>query len=186
MTGKKAAVIDACALYPAPLRDALLGAASLHLYQPYWSDETLVETTRNLVADGRMNEAGALRFVAAMRKAFPGATITTPSSLISEMPTHPDDRHVAAVAAHVRAGILVTFNLRHFPAAPLKGLGITVLHPDQFLCELFDDEPFGVAEAIRRQQAKLSRPPQTMDQVLATLATMTPQFVALIRPLVIP
>lgn len=89
MTGGKAAVLDACVLYPAPLRDTLLGSAALKLYQPFWSDETLVETTRNLIADGRMTDLGARRFEHNIRKAFPGATITAPPALVGEMPTIP-------------------------------------------------------------------------------------------------
>lgn len=43
------AVLDACVLYPAPLRDFLLHLATQKLYQPKWSDIIHDEWTRSLL-----------------------------------------------------------------------------------------------------------------------------------------
>ena len=45
-----------------------------------------------------------------------------------------DDRHVLAAAIHDGANIIVTVNLRDFPADTLATHGITALHPDTFIC----------------------------------------------------
>jgi hypothetical protein len=43
------AILDACVLYPAPIRDLLLHLADLGLYIPKWTDEIHEEWTRNLL-----------------------------------------------------------------------------------------------------------------------------------------
>ena len=54
-----AAVLDACVLYPASLRDTLLRFAAAEFYDLLWSDRILDEAERNLIADGRVDEAAA-------------------------------------------------------------------------------------------------------------------------------
>ena len=68
-------VVDANVLYPFTLRDTLLRAAALGMFQVYWSQEILDETTRNLVAHGRMNQAQAEHLTSAMSRAFPEALV---------------------------------------------------------------------------------------------------------------
>ena len=43
------AVLDACVLYPAPIRDLLLHLATLGLYTPKWTEIIHDEWTRNLL-----------------------------------------------------------------------------------------------------------------------------------------
>lgn len=46
------AVLDANVLFPFTLRDTLLRAAAVRMFQAYWSEEILAEATRNLVKTG--------------------------------------------------------------------------------------------------------------------------------------
>ena len=46
---KIVAILDACVLYAAPLRDFLLHLATQKLYQPKWSDNIHEEWTRSLL-----------------------------------------------------------------------------------------------------------------------------------------
>ena len=48
-----AVVLDACVLYPLPLRDTLLRVAQQNLYAVRWSRRILDEVTRNLIEDRR-------------------------------------------------------------------------------------------------------------------------------------
>ncbi len=48
----------------------------------------------------------------------------------------PNDRHVLAAAIHARAGTIVTFNLKDFPAPALAPYGIIATAPDDFMLEL--------------------------------------------------
>lgn len=47
------AVLDACVLYPAPLRDLLLSLASAGLFHARWTPDIENEWTRNLLANPR-------------------------------------------------------------------------------------------------------------------------------------
>jgi hypothetical protein len=80
-----------------------------------------------------------------------------------------DDRHVLAAAIHGRADVIVTANLRHFPAKILKQSGIEPRHPDQFILSLFDREPGLAAGAARDHRQSLKNPPRTIAQYLDAL-----------------
>lgn len=94
------AVLDACVLYPASLRDLLLTLAALDAFDPIWSDEILDEVTRNVTAD--YPDIDPVHFtnhtIAAMNRAFPDANVDVASKLVAELDNDPKDRHVAAAA----------------------------------------------------------------------------------------
>jgi hypothetical protein len=81
----------------------------------------------------------------------------------------PNDRHVLAAAIHVRADVIVTANLRDFPADVLHPFGITAQHPDEFILHLLDLEPAVVVRAAREHRASLRNPPKDVEAYLATL-----------------
>ena len=53
------AVLDACVLFPASLRDTLLRAAERELYQAYWSQDILTELRRSLTRRRQMTDERA-------------------------------------------------------------------------------------------------------------------------------
>ena len=53
----------------------------------------------------------------------------------------PDDRHVLATAIRSSASIIVTYNLKDFPAKSINEYGIDAQHPDDFITHLFDLSP---------------------------------------------
>lgn len=179
------AVLDACVLYPAALRDALLYPAVLGIYEPVWSPEIMGEVSRNLAKNGAASKAGATATCRGMDRAFPAASVAPPAGLVQGMPGHPKDRHVVAVAVAAGAPLIVTANLGDFPERDLSRIGVLAVHPDPFLCALVDFDPPGMAAAVRQHQAKLARPPVKMADMLATLANTVPDFVDLVRPLVV-
>ena len=107
-------VLDANVLFPFTLRDTLLRAAAMGMYQVYWSEEILDEAARNLVGSGRINEDQAAHLMAAIRNAFPEAIVRDHETLIDAMPNHHKDRHVAAAAVRIGAQVIVTSNLKDF------------------------------------------------------------------------
>ena len=74
-TDSTRAVLDACVLIPASLRDTLLRAAAAGLYQPCWSEDILAEVERNLELNQMTTRERAQRLVATMRRAFPQAMV---------------------------------------------------------------------------------------------------------------
>ena len=53
----------------------------------------------------------------------------------------PDDRHVLAAAIRGQADVIVTMNLRDFPANVVGAFGIEAQHPDEFVLHLLDLAP---------------------------------------------
>jgi hypothetical protein len=63
-----AVVLDACVLYPLPLRDTLLRCAEQNLYEVRWSRRILDELARNLVEDCRASPGHAAKLIAAIQR----------------------------------------------------------------------------------------------------------------------
>lgn len=82
----------------------------------------------------------------------------------------PSDRHVLAAAA-IRGGanIIVTANLRHFPARVLSQFGIEPQHPDVFISHLLVQAPMLVVAAARDHRESLKNPPKSIPQYLEAL-----------------
>lgn len=176
-------VLDACVLYPMPLCDTLLRLAAAELYQACWSAEILDEATRNLAAHGRASVEGAQRRRAMIAAAFPEAIVADYASLVTAMPNHEKDRHVAAVAVKVGAAVIVTFNLRDFASLPA---GVEAVHPDRFLEELYELDPRRVIEALHRQAAALRKPPQGIGELISKLGSRgLPRFASTIRAAIV-
>ena len=166
-------VLDANVLYPFSLRDTLLRAATDGLFQLYWSEHILDETTRNLVAKGTTTDDQATRLRAAMTEAFPESMVTGHESLIDAMPNQEKDRHVAAAAVKAGAQVIVTSNLKDFRLLPD---GIEAQSPDEFLSNLFDLDPASMVQLVNDQAKALRNPPCSVDELLRGLAKMVPHF----------
>jgi hypothetical protein len=81
----------------------------------------------------------------------------------------PNDRHVLAAAIRGRADVIVTSNLRHFPAEILAYFGIEAQHPDEFVLHLLDLAPGVVVGAARDHRESLKNPPKTITEYLDAL-----------------
>jgi predicted nucleic acid-binding protein len=81
----------------------------------------------------------------------------------------PNDRHVLAAAIRAEADVIVTANLRDFPAEALAPQGIEAQHPDTFVARLLDIAPEAVCTAVKQQRDSLRNPPHSAEQMLSTL-----------------
>lgn len=165
------AVLDACVLIPNVLADTLLRCAEHELFGARWSVRILDEVRRNLPAS--VDAAAADRRIAAMRKYFPEAEVAGYEHLIDGMLNHQKDRHVLAVAVASEAEFIVTANLKDFPSSALSPYAIEALHPDDFLCDLFDQYPRELTEIIAQQAdatGRGGRPKLSIDDILDGLA----------------
>lgn len=169
------ACLDACVLVPIGLCDSLLSIAFTGIYRPIWSDRVLDEVLRN-VRDERP-EAVADR-LAAMNQAFSDALVTDWERLLPAVPPGVDekDRHVVAAALRGQANVIVTANLKDFPAAALEELNLLVQDPDDFLVTQFEVDPILAASGVRRQLARLHNPPRTADEHIDRLRATLPRF----------
>lgn len=176
-------VYDACVLYPAPLRDALLRLAVADLFKAHWTEQIHQEWIGALVRDGKHQRDKLEQVRTLMDAHVRDALVTGYEPLIAmlELPD-PDDRHVLAAAIRCNADAIVTFNLKDFPADMLAPYGIDVLHPDDFIYYQIDMAPAVCCEVLRRQRLALKNPPFSIADFLASLQKQQlPQTVAKLR-----
>ena len=83
--------------------------------------------------------------------------------------TDPEDRHVLAAAIAGHADAIVTFNLKDFPAHVLEWHHIEAIHPDDFILNQLELRPFEALAAVKALRARLTRPAQTVAELIATL-----------------
>jgi len=165
------ALLDACVLYSAPLRDLLLRLALTDLYRAKWSADIHAEWMRTLAARRPdISQARIDKLRALMNSNVRDAVIENYSPLVPGLTLpDPNDRHVLAAAIVGRADLIVTYNLKDFPAASLDPYGVEAQHPDQFLRHQFDLNPDLVCAVVRDLRTGLRNPPRSVDEYLATL-----------------
>jgi predicted nucleic acid-binding protein len=175
------ALLDTTVLFPFYLRDTLLRAAELELYQARWSRDILAELQRVLVEHRRTDETQVRRLIRAMRAAFPEAEEVGYQSLIESMTNDPGDRHVLAAAVHAKADVLVTSNVRHFPKRSVEPHGIQVQSANAFLLERLEQAPEQMLRILWDQATEFRAPRMTVGEILDRLATTAPRYAAALR-----
>ena len=164
-------VIDACVLYPAPIRDVLLSMASEGLLKPKWSDTIQNEWTRNLLINRKdLNKKQLDGTIQAMNTAFPDSTVKNFENLIPglSLPDE-DDRHVLACAIKCKADVITTFNLQDFPSKTIEKYDIQIQNPDELICNLIDLNEKIACRAFTKMVNRLKNPPKTKSEVAATV-----------------
>lgn len=175
---------DACVLYPAPLRDFLLHLALMNEFRARWTQQIHAEWISNLVKNRpELNHQKLEQTAQMMNRAVPDSLIVHYESFISGLILpDPDDRHILAAAIKGNAEVIVTFNLKDFPANALQPFNIWAQHPDEFIAHLIDLSPEKVLLAAHQHRAKLRNPPKTVGDYLDTLLKQQlPQAVAFLR-----
>lgn len=178
MAIRPAAVLDANVLVQAPLRDTLLRLAEgPELYRPLWSAEIMAEVQRTLGGQFNIAPSRIAHLESTLREHFPEAWIEGFEPLVSAMTNDAKDRHVLAAAAHAKARLLVTYNLKHFPPGATQPWRVTAVGPSLFLKNLYASDPHSVLEVLREQAANIKR--MFVDQ-LRVLHKAVPAFVEVV------
>jgi predicted nucleic acid-binding protein len=128
-------VYDANVLYPSTLRDLLIRIAQAGLAQAKWTEQILDEmfgALRRGRPDLDPNRLERTRSL--MATAVRDWKISGYEDLIDAVKLpDPDDRHVLAAAIKARAQVIVTANVRDFPADVLRVWDIDPKTPDEFV-----------------------------------------------------
>lgn len=169
MPGSLRAFLDASVLYPVSLRHLLMRLTLAQLFQARWSATVHEEWIRAVLRDNPSVPVARLHDLrSAMDERAEDAVVTGYEDLVNTLTLpDPDDRHVLAAAIVGQAEVIVTRNLRDFPAVALAPHKIEAQHPDEFIRRLLDFAPERVLDAVRRQQASLVNPPVAMSELLA-------------------
>jgi hypothetical protein len=166
------AFLDASVLYSAPIRDLLMHLAVQDLFQARWSDRVHDEWIAALLHKRRdLTPAQLARTRRLMDENINDASVTGYEHMIDQlMLPDTNDRHVLAAAIHTGANIIVTANVKDFPAEMLVTHGITALHPDTFICRILENEPDAVVAGLRKLHRDLKNPPIPLDELLTGFA----------------
>jgi predicted nucleic acid-binding protein len=179
-------IYDACVLYPAPLRDFLMRLAVTDLFGARWTDEIHSEWIRNVLKERPdLTLEKLTRTKNLMNSHVRDCLVTGYEVLIPglQLPD-PNDRHVLAAAIRCNASIIVTFNLRDFPAQALSPYGIESQHPDDFILHLIDLNPTEICQVVKKHKSSLKSPPKTPEEYLECLLRQgLPQSVTALQDL---
>jgi hypothetical protein len=161
------ALLDANVLYSVAISDALREVAATGIYAAKWSKAIDDEWIKNLAKNRKRPESDFHPRRDLMHDACPDWEVTEDGwKLIEPCLSLPDvnDRHVLAAAIAGHADCIVTINIKHFPASVLDPLGITALHPDEFLLQQLELEPLVVLPAFKVMRARLKNPAFTPEK----------------------
>jgi predicted nucleic acid-binding protein len=174
---------DANVLYPSTLRDVLIRVALHGLVQAKWTEEILDETFRNLSANRPDLDPQALaRTRRLMNESIRDVVVTGYQSLVDVLVLpDPDDRHVLAAAIRAKAQVIVTANLRDFPADVLESWDIEAKHPDDFLIDQHHIDATTMRRIIEDIAQAWRDPAVTASNVLDSLASDAPRAAAALR-----
>lgn len=155
------AVLDACVIYPAPLRDLLLSLADVGLFKPFWSAKINEEWIRNLLIKRPELSLPKLALtIEAMNKAFPDANVSSDANIISSVSLpDQDDIHVLRTAIVSESNYIITYNLKDFPNTELGQYHIQAIDPDSFVLERFKEQEARALVALNNQINRLRHPP---------------------------
>lgn len=166
-----AAFLDANVLYPATLRSVLMELALAGAFRPLWSERVHDEWARSLQRDRPDLSAARIARTRALMLAHVDDAMVTGFEHLIDTVTLPDvdDRHVVAAAIHGGASLIVTANVKDFPATALVAHDIMAMPPDEFIAGLLADDLQAVINAFAADRASLKAPPMTPEAYLAAL-----------------
>jgi predicted nucleic acid-binding protein len=162
---------DANVLYPNTLRDLHIRIARSGLVQAKWTDQILDEAMRARTRNHPDAPAEKLqRLRELINDAVRDCLVTGYEPLIDGLKLpDPDDRHVLAAAIKAGAQVIVTANLRDFPAAELAPWGIEGKSPDDFILDQISIDARIVYSCVSDIATIRKNPAQTVEDVLGEL-----------------
>jgi len=170
------AFLDANALYPATTRSVLMYLAVGGVYRARWSaavqDEWIAALLRfrpdlDPARLARTRDLMDARIIDAVVSGYEHmiATLTLPD---------PDDRHVLAAAIHGGANVIVTANLKDFPAETLATYNMVAQEPDAFIRDLLLAAPDAAVAAFAADRERLRNPAMSQAEYIDGLRRAGP------------
>ena len=138
------AILDACVLYPATLRDLLLSLARDGLFHARWTGRIQNEWVRSLLkCRPELEETALRRTCALMAMAVPDSVVHGWQSIEPGLTGLPDvdDRHVLAATICGHADAIVTFNPRRLSGRGAGAVRRGGAAPGRLLVEPARSEP---------------------------------------------
>lgn len=164
-------VLDACVLYPAPLRDLLIELAASGLFRAKWSERIQQEWIDGLLKKRPDLDPKAIaRTKQLMETAVPDCLVSGYEDIEKALALpDPGDNHILAAAIKAKAAGIITTNLKHFPKDKLDQYDVEAQHPDEFIHHQFGLNTASVLIAVQRCRARLKAPPMNPEEYLVCL-----------------
>ena len=169
-------LLDACVLANVGVCDLYLRLAETpRLYLPRWSAMILDEVKRTQMTKLKrpFPEELAGYWRQEVTAAFPEAAISGFEHLLPQLTNDEKDRHVLAAAIQGSVSVIVTFNVKHFPAAALEPWKVQAVHPQDYLLTLYSMNP---AVVLARIADIATSHGEEMQDVLIHLGRSLPAF----------
>lgn len=179
MASTEVVVVDADVLIPILSCDFLLTGLDLAVYELAVSPKVLDEVERHLMTDFPTVDPARLAFRAErMRFALRNSVVRDARPTDEVEAVNTKDKHVAMAAITSQATIAVTNDrrLRRQLSEALPKLSPMTV--DQFALQLFGRDPESLDEILDTMAGKRTRPPMSIDEVVARLAGALPKFAA--------
>jgi hypothetical protein len=162
---------DTNVLVSAPLRDLLIAFALDDLIGLFWSPQVMAELERVLLQRPGVVPARVGSMLQAMNAALPAASVTPPTGFVirAQLPD-PADTPILRDALAARCDILLTFNLRDFPAGQIRldSDSLAPVHPDAFVVHMLTAHAPAVVPIVKRILGTLTRPPMPWKRTRPT------------------
>jgi predicted nucleic acid-binding protein len=162
---------DTDVLFPNAQRDLLIRIGMSGLVQAKWTEKIIKDLGRALRrAYPEMPEARLERLKVLIYESVPDCLVSDYEPLIDSLKLpDPDDRHVLAAAIKAGAQVIVTNNLRHFPADDLSPWNMEARAADDFVLDQIHINDKVVFACVQQIVDSRHRRPVTMRDVLAEL-----------------
>lgn len=142
---------------------------SFDLFTPKWSSHIFDEWASVMDRKG-IKKAEIKKRTNVANSAFSDALVINYEPLIKGL-TLPDDKdcHVLAAAIKTNANVIVTNNLKHFPADYLATFGLVAKSADDFIADIIDLNHEKAVEAFKKLVLNRRNPDLDEYQVLDNL-----------------
>ncbi len=173
-------VLDACVLYPAPVRDLLLQLGVKGLFRARWTMQIQDEWKRNLqknrpeLSVGQLDRTCTLMNSCILDCLVKGYEDLMPGLVLPDQ----NDVHVLAAAIKSQSQIIVTYNLKDFPKGILEKYDIEAQDPDLFLRSQMDLNLPLFLTGVKEIRARLKNPEKNANEYLFDLFHHIPQTVS--------
>ncbi|WP_349254322.1 PIN domain-containing protein [Rhizobium sp. CB3171] len=153
------------------MRNVLVQCAFDGLIEAHWTDDIHGEWIRNLAANSPETPVSRLEATRdRMKDVLPDADVANYRALVPSLSLpDPDDRHVLAAAVAAKASVIVTWNLKDFPAADLRPYGGTCTSPDDFLAGLYSTFSSALIDSVKSARQNLRKTTPSAEEFIDAL-----------------
>ncbi len=159
-------LLDTNIIYPIEIRDLVFWFAHYNLFTIKWSRD-IFEEWETVMKRNNIDPFEITKRTERAIQAFPDAMVKDYEGLIDSLKLSDEkDKHILAAAIKSGAQIIVTNNVKDFPAEYLSTFGLSVKTADEFLADVIDLNPEIAVEAFRELVQNRRNPDMDEFQVL--------------------